>query len=70
MLLRQSIVSLDLHLNPFSDLSGKNLRNINFITDNKKFWKTVKPAFSDKLRQSKKIVLVNNDDIYLMMLDC
>ena len=29
--------------------------NINRITDNKKFWKTVKPSFSDKPRQSKKI---------------
>ena len=36
---------------------------ISDITDNKKFWKTVKPSFSDKPRQSKKIVLVDNDDI-------
>ena len=40
-----------------------NNLNINHITDNKKFWKTVKPAFSDKPHQSKKIVLVDNDDI-------
>ena len=39
-----------------------NILNITHITDNKKFWKTVKPAFSDKVHQSKKIVLVDNDD--------
>ena len=40
-----------------------NNLTINHVTDNKKFWKTVNPAFSDKPRQSKKIVLVDNDDI-------
>ena len=40
-----------------------NSLNISHVTDNKKFWKTVKPAFSDKPYQSKRIVLVDNDDI-------
>ena len=40
-----------------------NNLNISHVTDNKKFWKTVKPVFSNKPRQSKRIVLVDNDDI-------
>jgi len=40
-----------------------NNLNTNLITDNKRFWKTVKPAFWDKTLQSKKIVLVDNDGI-------
>ena len=33
------------------------------ITDNKKFWKTVKPLFSDKHFSNNKITLVEGDDI-------
>ena len=40
-----------------------NNLNINHVTDNRKFWKTVKPEFSDNPHQSKKIVLVDNNDI-------
>ena len=34
-----------------------NNLDINLITDNKKFWKTVKPLFSDKHFSSNKITL-------------
>ena len=37
-----------------------NLKN---ITDNRKFWKTVKPFFGDKGASTNKIVLVENDQI-------
>ena len=37
--------------------------NLNDITDNKKFWQTVKPLFSNKEQNCKKITLVNNEDI-------
>ena len=37
--------------------------NTNLITDNKKFWKTVKPLFSDKHKSNKKITLVEKDEI-------
>ena len=37
--------------------------NVNDITDNKKFWQTVKPLFSNKEQNRKKITIVNNDDI-------
>ena len=40
----------------------KNL-NISDITDNKKFWKTVKPVLSDKGQSSSKIILIENDTI-------
>ena len=33
------------------------------ITDNKKFWKTVKPLFSEKTRCSKNIILVEKEEI-------
>ena len=33
------------------------------ISDNKKFWKTVKPFFSDKVVLSKKITLVENNTL-------
>ena len=35
--------------------------NINSVTDNKKFWKTVKPFFSDKSSHRQNINLVEND---------
>ena len=37
--------------------------NLSNITDNKKFWNTVKPLFSVKLRGKENIVLVNGDKI-------
>ena len=37
--------------------------NVNSITDNKKFWKTVTPLFSEKHFRSKKITLVEGDEI-------
>ena len=40
----------------------KNL-NISDITDNKKFWKTVKSVLSDKGRSNSKITLIENDTI-------
>ena len=33
------------------------------MIDNKKFWKTVKPLFSDKVKSSEKITLVHEDKI-------
>ena len=40
----------------------KNL-NISDITDNKKFWRTVRPVLSDKVRSNSKITLIENDMI-------
>ena len=37
--------------------------NISPITDNRKFWKTVKPLFSDKISDKEKINLAVNDTI-------
>ena len=37
--------------------------NLNDITDNKKFWKTIKPMFSNKEQTGKKITLVNENEI-------
>ena len=37
--------------------------NLNNITDNKKFWNTVKPFFTDKGGVRDKIVLVEDDNI-------
>ena len=37
--------------------------NISDITDNKKFWKTVKPVLSDKGRSSSKITLIEDEKI-------
>ena len=37
--------------------------NISSITDNKKFWKTVKPLFSDKISHKETINLAVNDTI-------
>ena len=41
----------------YSSLDVKN------ITDNKTFWKTVKPFLSDKLTSTQKIILIDNDKI-------
>ena len=38
-----------------------NNLNINKIADNKSFWKTVKPSFTEKKLKDEKIVLVEND---------
>ena len=40
-----------------------NKLDINLVTDNRKFWKTVKPALSDKCQSNNKIVLVEDDEI-------
>ena len=37
--------------------------DINNITDNKKFWSTVKPFFSDKSNRSKSITLIDGENI-------
>ena len=37
--------------------------DINYIKDNKMFWKTIKPLFSNKGSKSTKIILVENDEI-------
>ena len=37
--------------------------DLNNVTDNKKFWKTVKPFLSDKVTTFPKISLVENDKI-------
>ena len=37
--------------------------NISSTTDNKKFWKTVKPLFSDKISHKETVNLVENDTI-------
>ena len=51
----------------FSSKKGKkrifenlDLRN---VTDNKKFWKTIKPFFTDKVMNRDKIILVEDDEI-------
>ena len=40
-----------------------NNLNTNLIADNKKFWKTVKPLFSDEINSSHKITLINGNKI-------
>ena len=37
--------------------------DISLVTDNKKFWKTVKPSFSDKSQPKNKIVLIEDETI-------
>ena len=37
--------------------------DIKFITDNRKFWKTVKPLFSDKHFSGNKITLIEGEEI-------
>ena len=39
--------------------------NIKDVTGNKKFWKTIKPCFSDKSKNSERIVLKENDEIVM-----
>ena len=33
------------------------------ITDNRKFWHTVKPFLSDKVKSKETIIFVNNDNV-------
>ena len=40
----------------------KNL-NVKYITENKLFWKTVKPSFTDKTLQDKRITLAENNKV-------
>ena len=40
-----------------------NNRSPNFISDNKKFWKCLKPLFSDKQRNNNNITLVDKEQI-------
>ena len=37
--------------------------DMNSVTDNKKFWRTVKPLFTDKVQTSSSITLVENEKI-------
>ena len=37
--------------------------NINFVNENKTFWKTVKHYFSNKILKNSKIVLMENNEI-------
>ena len=41
-----------------------NNLNVNKMTDNKSFWKTVKPSFTEKTQKGGKIVLVENDTTF------
>ena len=41
-----------------------NNLNVNKITDNKSFWKVVKPSFTEKRLKDEKIVLVENDTTF------
>ena len=43
----------------FSNLNIKN------VTENKRFWKTIKPCFSNKSKNSERIVLTENDKIVM-----
>ena len=57
------------HRNSCAKLFRREKRNyynnldISLVTDNKKFWKTVKPFFSDKLQTNNKIVLTEDETI-------
>ena len=46
-----------------SSENQKSNINISGVTDNKSFWKSLKPYFSDKGSNSNKITLVENDTI-------
>ena len=39
--------------------------NINSLKDNKTFWRTIKPFFSEKTKNTEKIVLVENNEIIM-----
>ena len=40
-----------------------NNLNVKKVTDNKHFWKTIKPNFTDKILKDEKIVLVEDDKV-------
>ena len=40
-----------------------SILDVENITDNKTFWKTVKPFLSDKVTSTQKIALIDNDGI-------
>ena len=40
-----------------------NNLNVKKVTDNKHFWKTIKPNFTDKILRDEKIVLVEDDKV-------
>ena len=40
-----------------------NNLNVKKVTDNKHFWKTIKPNFTDKILKDEKIILVENDKV-------
>ena len=40
-----------------------NNLNVKKVTDNKHFWKTIKPNFTDKVLKDEKIVLVEDDKV-------
>ena len=33
------------------------------VTDNKRFWKVIKPMFTDKVKQTQNIILINKQEI-------
>ena len=45
-----------------------NNLNVNKITDIKPFWKNVKPSFTEKTLKGEKIVLVENDTTFGLIL--
>ena len=49
----------------YSETKKKFYKNLNIsdITDNKRFWRTVRPVLSDKVRSNSKITLIENDMI-------
>ena len=40
-----------------------NNLDVKFVTDNKQFWKTVKPCLTDKTLKSKRITLIENEKV-------
>ena len=40
-----------------------NKLDVSKVTDNKTFWSSVKPLFSDKQKVRQKIILIEDDDI-------
>ena len=40
----------------------KNI-DINFVSDNKRFWQTIRPAFTNKIKAQNKIILVEDENI-------
>ena len=46
-----------------SKIDFYNNLNVKKVTDNKHFWKTIKPNFTDKVLKDEKIVLVEDDKV-------